>query len=69
MNDDEETLIDKLIVVIIFTAFIAGLVMLPDLMRGSCRKRLLPGKESSALTFCAGLPSRCNWRFCRSSSW
>jgi hypothetical protein len=32
-EDDEETLIDKLIVVIIFTAFIAGLVLLPDLMR------------------------------------
>jgi hypothetical protein len=32
-EDDEESLMDKLVVAIIFTAFIAGLVLLPDLMR------------------------------------
>jgi len=33
MNDDEETLMQKLVVAIMFTVFIAGLVLLPDLMR------------------------------------
>ena len=33
MNDDEETLIQKIVVAIIFTVSIMGLVLLPDLMR------------------------------------